>query len=315
MTQVRLDSIFDLHYGNSFELNNLKRTFVGVNFVSRTAKNNGISAKVKRIPDIDPFPAGLITVSLGGSVLETFVQPESFYTGYHIFCLTPKIEMSIEQKLYYCTCISANKYRYNYGRQANRSLKTLLIPALDSVPSFIKSIDLNEFDGLENPLIDKNINLEIDNWKWFEYDLLFKIERGRGPRKKELDGSGRIPFVTSTDQNNGWTNFTKALPVHLSNTIGVNRNGSVAEAFYQPEPFCSTEDVHIFTPKFPMTKYSALFIATLIKKEKYRYNYGRKWGLARMKSSKIKLPVTNEGTPDFQFMEDFMKSLRFSKSI
>src|SRR4051812_22086417 len=83
----------------------------------------------------------------------------------------------------------------------------------------------------------------------------------------------------SSDQNNGWTGFTTASPIHNGNTIGVNRNGSVAEAFYQPLPFCSTEDVHIFTPRFPMTKYAALFLATLIKKEKFRFNYGRKWGI------------------------------------
>jgi hypothetical protein len=66
--------------------------------------------------------------------------------------------------------------------------------------------------------------------------------------------------------------------MHSKNTIGVNRNGSVAEAFYHEYDYCSTEDVHIFSPKFPLNKYIAMFIITLIKKEKYRYNYGRKWG-------------------------------------
>ena len=83
---------------------------------------------------------------------------------------------------------------------------------------------------------------------------------GRGPRKKDLDGTGGTPFVTSSDSNNGWTSFTSFEPIHDANTIGVNRNGSVAEAFYQPSAFCSTEDVHIFKPKFTMNKYIGLFL-------------------------------------------------------
>lgn len=315
MNLVPVSEIFEVQYGNSFELNSLKVIDKGINFVSRTAKNNGVSAKVKRITNVEPFPVGTITVSLGGSVLETFVQPEQFYTGYHIYCLTPKRKMSLEVKLFYCTCITANKYRYNYGRQANRTLRDLLIPDLQSVPKFVKNADLNKFDGLDKPLIDKKINLDIKNWKWFVYEDLFDIERGRGPRKNELDGTGDTPFVTSSDQNNGWTDYTKATPIHKGNTIGVNRNGSVAEAFYQPLPFCSTEDVHIFTPKFKMSKYVALFLATLIKKEKYRYNYGRKWGIARMKTSTVKLPVDKSGQPDWKFMEDYIKTIKYSKQI
>jgi hypothetical protein len=103
--------------------------------------------------------------------------------------------------------------------------------------------------------------------------------------------------------------------VHSGNVIGVNRNGSIAEAFYQPVPFCSTEDVHIFKPKFKINQYIALFMSTLIKREKYRYNYGRKWGIGRMKISKIKLPVASDGEPDFKFMEEYIKTLPFSKQI
>ena len=315
MKQVKVSDIFDVQYGNSFELNSLKRSYNGINFVSRTAKNNGVSAKVKKIADTEPTPAGTITVSLGGSVLETFLQPEPFYSGYHIYCLTPKMELAIEEKLYYCTCISANKYRFNYGRQANRTLRDLLIPDLNSIPSYIKKINLSKFEGLEKPLIEKKFELHPESWEWFTYNDLFEIERGKGPRKKDLNGTGSTPFVTSSDHNNGWTNFTTVSPIHLENTIGVNRNGSVAEAFYQPKPFCSTEDVHIFTPKFSMSKYSALFLTTLIRKEKYRYNYGRKWGISRMKASKIKLPIKKDGTPDWELMENFIKTIHYSKQI
>jgi hypothetical protein len=49
--------------------------------------------------------------------------------------------------------------------------------------------------------------------------------------------------------------------------------------------------------------------------EKYRYSYGRKWGIERMNESLIKLPVDNKENPDFEFMENYIKSLPFSVSI
>lgn len=311
----KLSDIFDVEYGNSFELNRLKQNEKGINFVSRTAKNNGISAIVSPVDGIKPFQKGIITVSLGGSVLEAFVQPLPFYTGYHIYCLTPKSAMSDAVKLYYCSCIRANKYRYNYGRQANRTLRDLLIPSIESIPKKIAATNLSIYDGLNRPKTTEKIELNTRSWKPFVYDDLFEIERGKGPRKKDLNGKGNIPFVTSTDQNNGWTDFTEVEAIHKGNTIGVNRNGSVAYAFYQPVPFCSTEDVHIFKPKFEMNKYIGLFLATLIRQEKYRYNYGRKWGIGRMKISTIKLPVDSKGQPDWDFMEKYIKSLNYSQQI
>ncbi|NQV74457.1 MAG: restriction endonuclease subunit S [Bacteroidetes bacterium] len=125
----RLDSLFDVKYGNSFELNRLHKDLEnGVDFIARTSKNNGVVAKVKLHENIKPFPAGLLTVSLGGSVLETFLQPLPFYTAYHIYCLFPKEKLTLYEKLFYCMCIRANKFKYSYGRQANRTLAALLIP-------------------------------------------------------------------------------------------------------------------------------------------------------------------------------------------
>ena len=46
--------------------------------------------------------------------------------------------MSLDVKLYYCLCIEANSFKYStYGREANRTLKYLLVPTLDSVPVWV----------------------------------------------------------------------------------------------------------------------------------------------------------------------------------
>jgi type I restriction modification DNA specificity protein len=159
------------------------------------------------------------------------------------------------------------------------------------------------------------MGLDPGGWRYFQLQDLFSIERGRGPRKKDLDGGGTTPFVRSSDSHNGWTGFTTMSPCHPGNTIGVNRNGSVGEAFYQPISFCSTEDVHIFTPKFEMNPFIALFLTVLIRRERYRFGYGRKWGIERMNQTRIKLPVVEDGQPNWKFMERYVKSLPFSSQV
>jgi hypothetical protein len=45
--------------------------------------------------------------------------------------------MSVEQKLFFCMCIRANKFRFNYGRQANKTLRELPIPDITEVPDWV----------------------------------------------------------------------------------------------------------------------------------------------------------------------------------
>ncbi|HHW4900740.1 TPA: restriction endonuclease subunit S [Escherichia coli] len=137
---IPLSELFDVNYGLNLELNKLEKDSSGINFVSRTSKNNGVSARVKLIDGISPLPAGVLTVAAGGSVMETFVQDSPFYSGRDLYWLRPKFELTLEEKLYYCSCIRRNRHKYSYGRQANRTLKNLLVPSLDSVPAWVYGV-------------------------------------------------------------------------------------------------------------------------------------------------------------------------------
>ena len=66
---------------------------------------------------------------------------------------------------------------------------------------------------------------------------------------------------------------------------------------------------------FFMNKYHALFIITLINREKYKYSYGRAVYSDESANITIKLPAKNEGGPDWIFMEKFIKSLPYSRMI
>ncbi len=58
MKLVPITDIFDVRYGNQFDLSKmdiLDEEIEGINFVSRSSENNGSMAKVDLFNDIEPF--------------------------------------------------------------------------------------------------------------------------------------------------------------------------------------------------------------------------------------------------------------------
>lgn len=145
MTLTELRTIFRVAHGSKLDLNKMvicgDADPHGVVFVGRSAERNGVVARVRRLRLLEPYPAGLITVALGGSALASFVQSDPFYTAQNIDVLTPLEPMSIDVRLYYCLCIEANRFRYStFGREANRTLKTLMVPDRESVPAWVEGM-------------------------------------------------------------------------------------------------------------------------------------------------------------------------------
>lgn len=313
---IKIGDLFDVKYGANLELNALELDDTGINFVSRTAKNNGVSAKVKPVPGVNPIPAGTITVACGGSVMESFLQPEPYYSGRDLYFLVPRASMPDPVKLYYCACIRANRYRYNYGRQANRTLRDIYIPHPEDIPPWVLTHDPNMYDGANCPGITSPApRLNTSGWQPFLLSDLFSIRKGKRLTKADML-PGHTPYIGASDASNGLTTTIGQEPIHGGGTISVSYNGSVAEAFYQPSPYWATDDVNVLYPKgFDLTPATALFICTIIRLEKYRFSYGRKWHLERMHESIIKLPVDQNGEPDWMYMEQYIKSLPYSSQV
>lgn len=321
MKLAELSSVFEVRYGHSLELNRLTQISLadgGVPFVSRKMGDNGVAAFVRPIPDVVPAAGGSLSCALSGNgVLSTFVQDRPFYTAFHVAILEPKIEMSKSQLLYYCLCIVANRYRYSFGRQANRTIKSLLIPDPSCMPGWIglSNSHPDMFNGCDAPASKhQNPALASMAWRPFELGSLFDLRKGRRLTKAKMK-LGNVPFIGAIDSNNGVSHFVEA-SIHDANTISVNYNGAgVAEAFYQPAPFWASDDVNVLYPRFEMTPEIALFIAAIIRREKYRFSYGRKWHLERMRASKIFLPVDLDGNPDWMSMRIYINALPFSSQI
>lgn len=312
---LKISDLFYVKYGVNFELSNLELDPNGINFVSRTEKNNGVSAKVKAIPCVEPNPKNTISVACSGSsILSSFFQEEPYYSGFHLLYLQPKQKFSINILLYYCMCIQVNKFKYSYGRQANKTLKDILIPSPDEIPAWVENIKIPKIPKV-NPIINKKIDLNAKRWKYFRLIHLFDITGSKTTPIKDLEKyrTGRYPYVTTKATNNGIEDFYN----FFTENEGVLTIDSAVLGYcsYQEIPFSASDHVEKLIPKFKINRFIAIFLVTIMNLEQYRYNYGRKCSQTRLKKISIKLPVNENNQPDWSFVEDYIKSLPDSKNL
>jgi len=318
---VELQEIFNVKYGVNLELNKLKHSKVGINFVSRTFKNNGVSAIVEQLENIKPIPAGTLTVAGGGSVLETFLQPKPYYSGRDLYYLTAKTELSNTEKLFYCACIRANKYKYSYGRQANRTLKNLLVPSLEELPSWINEVDLSHFDGAEKSKILKTTSPPVID-KTTKLKNLFQIKNGiaaTGLNIKENRFSGCITYIRPASTNarviRGFLERLVMDKKHIypkgSLFVSTNGEGSHSYSYVAIEDFVPNSDVSVLIPKNDMSLELKLYYAKCIVANRYLFSYGRKPKGKRLAGLLLPKPTSVETKE----IEEFMRSLNYSINL
>ena len=227
--------------------------------------------------------------------------------------------------LFIATVLCQERPKYSFGRKWKTHLKDTVIKlpqTLDGNPDwnymerYIKSIK-------HKPLSTANRGgygshtLGVETWKDFCLGEYFEIKKGKRLTSDEQT-EGSTPYIGAIDSNNGIANYIGQDAIHAGNTISLSYNGSVGEAFYQPKPFWATDDVNVLYFReengVAFNKYIALFVCAVLRQEKYRYSYGRKWVLESMKSTVIKLPEKS-GKPNWSYMEDYMKSLPYGDRI
>lgn len=312
---VRVNEYFEVVYGANLELANLQLDPNGINFVSRTSENNGVVAKVKLVSGVEPNPANTISVAGSGSVMESFLQKEPYYSGRDLFYLKPLINLTDKQLLYYCMCLRVNKYKFSYGRQANKTLRELAIPSIQDIPTWIETTSIPNIPKYE-AVTKNNYNLNIYQWLSFKIGDYFDVFTGRDKPKGDL-GEIECNSIENLTVNNGVNGKIKYDKDKIfNNFISVASIGEGGTAFYQSEPGAVFTRVKALLPKenTKLNVYIGLFLVTILNLEKAKYSYGRVLDEGRLKATIIKLP-SKEGVPDWQFMEDYIKSLPYSSNL
>ena len=294
-----------------------------IRFVSRTEMNNGCDCYVlnNSLSGIEKANA----IAIGDTTATCFYQGEDFVCGDHmVICRADWI--NLHTALFIISILKQEKYKYSYGRAFKMELisNTMLklptaadnTPDWDYMESYIKSLNHKPV-ATANRGGDGSHTLGVETWKDFCLGDYFEIKKGKRLTSDEQT-EGSTPYIGAIDSNNGIANYIGQDAIHAGNTISLSYNGSVGEAFYQPKPFWATDDVNVLYFReengVAFNKYIALFVCAVLRQEKYRYSYGRKWVLESMKSTVIKLPEKS-CKPNWSYMEDYMKSLPYGDRI
>ena len=108
---------------------------------------------------------------------------------------------------------------------------------------------------------------------------LFRIRYGnREFTNKESLDTGLIPIISSQAVDNGVYGFFDVEKNFLvtPSFITVQRTGSIGFAFVQLKPVATSDDVLVLTPRQKYDVEYLFYVASIIRKSRWRYNYGRK---------------------------------------
>ena len=324
--------------GNGFDKNKMTSENESVNFVSRVSYNNGVDIKVDLVDGVEPYPAGMLTVALGGSYLGScFVQEEPFYTGQNVAVLSEKDEAMNHSVNIFITALvryeSKVKY-YAFGRELNTHIGrdfTIELPIqynADGTP-FIDVDKKYSNDGYvpdwqfmedyikslhHQPLTTKNnyemVELKVVKWKEFRFgNLIQKPYKAKAFNKDELEETTEpdfgIHYITRTSENNGCELIVnkKDIPsefVEEGNAISIG--DTTATCFYQADEFITGDHMVVVRAEW-LNKLLGMFIVSILQKEQYKYSYGRAFLMERISDTIIKLPVQHN-TDGTIFIDD-----------
>ena len=168
-------------------------------------------------------------------------------------------------------------------------------------------------------ITEEKSQTKIDNSNWGKFKVgdLFETINNNGTQvptganvpSKELK-SGTVPRISVTGVNNGVVGYYDSTHKNYkvyNNFISVNFLGN---AFYQENNASLDMKVHCLKLKNKeLNKYLALFLVTIINKLTTSYSYANQLSSTSITQLQLPLPITSEGTPDFDYMENYIKNI------
>ena len=157
------------------------------------------------------------------------------------------------------------------------------------------------------------MNFNTDNWGKFKISDFFSCRRGKRIVKtidyfEQKNEEYCYPVITSTTYNNsidGYYNRANS----RGHVICCGGEASGMFATYQETPCWIMDRSRELIPKRDFSKNIMLFFATLFKMEMYRYHYQRSANPDMILNTDIKLPIRDDGSPDFELIESFMSEI------
>ncbi|MCL2015103.1 MAG: SAM-dependent methyltransferase, partial [Defluviitaleaceae bacterium] len=146
----------------------------------------------------------------------------------------------------------------------------------------------------------------------FKGNYSFK-EIKRGNLSKEPTSEFNLPLVNAKKGDNGIMYYGRMSDFEYEeNVIAIIADGAVStgDVHAQPRKIGVLYNAYLIKPLFEVNRSSLMFVAKCIEKSiKTRYGYENKATWDKVKTEKIQLPTTTDGSPDFAYMEAYTKEI------
>lgn len=153
--------------------------------------------------------------------------------------------------------------------------------------------------------------IDTSTWKEFRVGDYFEVTYGTFKAKSESVDEGGTPHITTTQYNNGIGYYVKEqmFPAHC---ITVASDGCQGASFYHTYPISASNIVSVCVPHddVPMNETIGNFLCSLFRKEGEKYSWGGfKYSVDRVRETRLHLPATSDGQPDWDYMKSYMKAV------
>lgn len=300
-------------------------------YVSSTALANGTDGSCGNEKNVRKF-SDCLTLANSGSVGSCFYHPYDFVASDHVTALS-RADTSEDCYLGLSALVGRLGEKYNFNREINDariSRERVMMPLSGSGKPDYSYIE--EYIRLKrSALLEKyrywaktriaELGDVIDipqlsekNWQAFVIKDIADVYSGHDIYAQERI-NGRTPLVTAVGTNNGIGYFVgNENDSRAEKSISVVRNGaSVGKAFYHKYSALYGNDCRRMKLKHSNSEFVNLFITQVIAMQNKAFSYSRKLGTERLQSLRIMLPVTDDGAPDYEYMEQYARNLMLRK--
>lgn len=130
---------------------------------------------------------------------------------------------------------------------------------------------------------------------------------------KILSKSGTTPLVSNASIDNGVMGFSNLNPLNKGNSLSCSDTTLGAETmYYQKNDYIGYQHIQSLIPKFDRFNSAIAFFiisASHTATSNGQYDYGHKFNRKSMRKTVIFLPICDDGSIDFDFMESFIAEL------
>ena len=334
--EYRIGDLFDIHPTKAYKLTNSSLFEEdGANpVVVNSSFNNGIGGYTNQ-PITES--GNIITFSDTTTASAMFYQKNPFVGYAHIQGMYPigkyKNNWSEKSLLFLLSVFKSRASNSNvdyvnkFTRDLAKEMRIKLPTDKDGNPDFaymeeyMRNLEITVSASLTELQSAQQSNsfkiVDTRNWKAFHLYDIFKIDSGTKLDKVKMDtNTPEINFVGRSNFNNGITQKVKRikeLEPYCSGNLTLALGGAyLGSCFIQEEPFYTSQNVVVLIPKETITFEAKQFIATAIFRESQNnYRAFIKELNAHIKRDfTIKLPTKNDGTPDYDYMSNYMKNIR-----